>query len=160
MDRNKIKDLLLSAVILTFLSLSLLMVFSSKTQSYFSGLFQNNSRIVLAQIETDLEMPNKRFKIVKVKDQQSLWLEFYNLNLSEDRVAAFKISSKFDGQMFVGERASSLFVSDLDGDQILEIIAPSYDRDMKPKISTFKYNPITDSFSRITNQELFNKINM
>ncbi len=160
MTKNKLSTIAFSASAFVLLVLSVMLVLSRSSQSLLEDLVLSPDRKVIATLKTDLSMPNKKFKILKVRSQRDLWIEIYDLNLSEDRVANFKLPSKFDGQMFINKKASSLFASDIDGDQILEIIAPSFSSNLRPKVHAFRYNPITDSFSEISDQDLLHKLRM
>ncbi len=150
--------LLVSSIALIVLSFTL--VIQSDFRQAFLNFFSSNERTIIASLETNLSLPNKNFKILKISENKSLWVEIYDLNLMEDRVAEFKLTIKLDGRMFINKKASSLFASDLDGDQILEVIVPTFDFELNPQIHAFRYNPITDRFSEISNQDLLQKLNI
>lgn len=160
MKKGLLPKLLLLAVALVLFSTSLLVVLSPKFRGLLDSLTQNNSRTVISQLTTDLSMPNKSFKILKIFSKNHLWIEVYDLKLSEDRIAIFKLPSRHDGQIFINKKSSSLIASDIDGDQILEIISPSFSSELQPKVHAFKYNPITDSFSEVSNEVLLRSINL
>lgn len=160
MSKNIISTTIYIVFACILLVLSFLFVLNTPARDLLNRLTQSHDRKVIATLETNLSMPNKKFKILKIKSERDLWIEIYDLNLSEDRVAYFKLPSKFDGQMFINKKASSLFAADIDGDQILEIISPSFNSDLHPKVHAFRYNPVTDRFSEISDQDLLHKLQM
>ncbi len=160
MNKPSLPQGIIAAFSFILLLISFILVLNPKARLHLTNLVQKVDREVIATLETDLSMPNKKFKILKIQSKSGLWVEIYDLSLSEDRVAQFQLPAKVDGQMFVNKKSSSLFVSDLDGDQILEVIAPSFDSKLHPKVHAFRYNPITDSFSEISDQDLLQKLNI
>lgn len=159
MNLKSVTSFVFSIIALALLGLSFTLVLSPTFRQTFNNLITSDQRHIIANLETNLSLPNKSFKILKISAKKNLWIEIYDLNLSEDRVAEFKLSIKTDGRMFINNRASSLFASDLDGDQILEIIVPTFDLELNPQIHAYRYNPITDKFSEISDQDLLQKLN-
>ncbi|MGH1467443.1 MAG: hypothetical protein ACRBBP_00990 [Bdellovibrionales bacterium] len=160
MNRFSLSQVVLATLSFALLLASFILVLNPSARLYLTNLVQSTDREVIATLETSLSMPNKKFKVLKIRSKSDLWIEVYDLSLSEDRVAQFQLLGKVDGQMFVNKKSSSLFASDLDGDQILEIIAPSFDSKLHPKVHAFRYNPITDSFSEISDQDLLQKLSI
>ncbi len=160
MNKAKLSTVLLVIASLTLVLLSFTLILSPKIRFSLNNLIENKNREIIAILETNLSIPNKDFKILKIKQNSDLWIEIYDLSSSKDRVAQFQLLKKTDAQMFVDKKSSSLFASDLDGDEILEILAPSFNSKLHPKIHAFRYNPTTDSFSQITDQNLIQNLNL
>jgi hypothetical protein len=159
MNLKSTTSFVISILAVLLLALSFTLVLNSKFRQAFNNLITSDERHIIANLETNLSLPNKSFKILKISAKKNLWIEIYDLNFSEDRVAEFKLPIKTDGRMFINNRASSLFASDLDGDQILEVIVPTFDLELNPRIYAYRYNPITDKFSEISDQDLLQKMN-
>ncbi len=160
MTKAKLLTLSLITISFTLLLLSLVLILNPKTRLSLNNLIQNKNRKIIATLQTNLSIPNKNFKILKIKHNSDLWIEIYDLSSSENRVAEFQLLKKTNAQMLVKKKASSLFASDLDGDKILEILAPSFNSKLHPKIHAFRYNPVTNSFSKISDQDLLQNLNL
>ncbi|MEZ4870891.1 MAG: hypothetical protein R2827_01335 [Bdellovibrionales bacterium] len=54
--------------------------------------------------------------------------------------------------MFRGQ-STNLAVDDVNGDNIPEIIAPSFDKHLVAHMNVFSYNPVTKKFENITSSQ-------
>lgn len=123
----------------------------------------SKQRTVLASIETTTLRGPHPFKILKIKEGSDLWLEVYFLMQNQDGHIENELHKKltlkgaFDGHILIQERASNLAIANIDADQDLEILAPTYDRSMTPILNIYKYDPILEEFKLLdpTSQPVF-----
>lgn len=141
------------------IALSALFSASPLLRSHWRQKIYQPKRIVLATMTTPLHMPDHKFKIIKVKKADALFIEIYNLRSQEkNRIKSFALADRLDAQMKVGNKTSGLFASDIDGDQIDEIIVPTLDKRHRPVIYAFKYNPLSLDFSPISTKEILQSL--
>jgi len=128
--------------------------FSSSWQNKISAYLYPNQRTLLASLETSLNVKDHKYKVLKIMSGKKIWIEIYDLNRPRAHAVSFDIDSKADGQMFVNNKTSSLFASDLDGDAIMEIVAPTFGLDFQPQVHAFRLNPKDGGFYRIPTENL------
>ena len=114
------------------------------------------ARFVLASLETDLNVQGHMYKVLKIKTGKEIWIEIYNLKHEDAQVVSFKILAKADGQMFVNDKTSPLFASDLSGNGVLEIVAPTFSLGFQPQIRAFELNKLNGRFTKLPNNKLIN----
>lgn len=137
-----------------FLIASISLFLSPKLQTKIHNTLYPPQRVVLATLETDLNVEGLKYKVLKIKTGKEIWIEIYDLNKKDAQVISFKVNAKADGQMFVNNKTSPLFASDLNGDEVMEIVAPTFGLEFQPQIHAFKLNPRNGSFSKISNEKL------
>lgn len=138
----------------TFLLASLSLFLSPSLQKRIHNSLYPPQRVVLASLETDLNVQGLKYKVVKIKAGKEIWVEIYDLLKQDSQVISFKVNAKADGQMFVNNKTSPLFASDLNGDKVMEIIAPAFGLEFQPQIHAFQLDPTDGSFSKISNEKL------
>lgn len=145
----KIKSLILTAF---FTILGLVVYLNSSTRDFIINLGVSNERTVLATIETEKLKGPHPFKILKIKEGPKIWLEIYyqmpndkNKTTSELHTR-LDLRGEFDGHVLIMERATNLAISNIDRDNELEILAPTYSRGMTPILNIYKYDPILEEF--------------
>lgn len=87
-------------------------------------------------------------RVVKLSTREGLFVEVYGDLEGEhqpliDRIALPDRKDAFI--QFMG-RASNLALKDMDGDNVFEIIAPTYTASLAPRINIFRYNKDSNSF--------------
>jgi len=129
---------------------------SPDLQNRVQSALYPRARLVLASLETDLNVHGHKYKVLKIKTGKEIWIEIYNLRQENAQVVSFKILAKADGQMFVNDETSPLFASDLNGDNVLEIVAPTFSLEFQPQIHAFELNKVSGRFSKLPNDKLIN----
>jgi hypothetical protein len=153
------KNFSLYSIILYTLStlligLSVGLALTPKWQLKVKNFLYPEERIVLASLETNLNIEGLKYKVLKIRSSKKIWIEIYDLNKPNSQVVSFNVDAKADGQMFVNNKTSPLFASDLDGDSVMEIVAPTYDLDFQPQIHAFKLNPANGDFLKVPTEKL------
>jgi hypothetical protein len=109
----------------------------------FQNWFFESDRIILAEAHGDLTGQNDYYSIVKVKTKDSLSLEVYEIG-PEASLTKFinrlVLPEKRDGHFNYKGNATNLALIDVDNDGSLEIVAPTYDENLVPRLRVFKFN--------------------
>ena len=86
-----------------------------------------------------------------IKNKNSLSIEVYDQDAEEmTLIAKIPLNETRDAYFSAKGNATNLALTDVDSDGALEIVAPTYDDQMIPRLNIFKYNPETKSFDRVT----------
>lgn len=120
-------------------------------------LFISDRREVVAKLNGNLSAQGPKVKILKIKSSEGMSLEVYSLNDEEGMVLMAKLPlyETRDGYFLLQGNATNLALTDVDKDGNPEIVAPTYDEQMVPRLNIFKFNPETNSFDRMTAPEDF-----
>lgn len=149
MDTNKkwVLFFLAAAIIIAVLS-SL-----TSVQKKLSPLLENPARIVLAKVSTYYGVEQQQFLILKVRDGQGIQIEIYEIDLktnAQNFKQKFDLSQDADAYVTIDRNSTNLALSDVDKDGILDILAPSVDRNGNLRLNTFRFNLDTKSFEPYT----------
>lgn len=148
---QKSTPVILSAkiILLVIALLSVVITISPTARKTFKNTFlKNNQRTILSTVSGDVFNNGKLIKVVKVKEQNKILLEIYDYPEMGARKLLDQIILRdyLDGYIQSGLETLNLALKDMDGDQILEIIAPSFDSDMNPHVNIFRYNSSIERF--------------
>lgn len=115
-------------------------------------LLITDSREVIAKLNGSLSAQGPNVTILKIKNNTGISLEVYFLNQDEGMVLMAKLPlyETRDGYFLLQGNATNLALTDVDKDGNPEIVAPTYDEQMVPRLNIFKFNPGTKSFDRMT----------
>lgn len=118
--------------------------------------FLNTERKILSKVDGSLSKEGPKIVVLKIRSGNSLLLEVY-----DDTPEGLTIMARLplyetrDGFVLLQGSATNLALSDVDKDGTLEIVAPTYDDQMIPRLNVFRYNPATKSFDRATAPDNF-----
>lgn len=134
--------LLLIAVIAAVIS-SFPTVQNRVKESFFKA-----NRVVLAKINTYYGIEQREYLILKIKDEAGLQIEIYEIN--NDGGQAFKqkfeLTQDSDAYITLDKNTTNLALSDVDKDGVLDILAPSVDRNGNLRLNAFRFNLEFNSF--------------
>lgn len=123
----------------------------------------HSDRKILAKVVTriDLNKPDEFF-IFKIQQGDQLFVEVYKQ--IKDESGTHDAESQFLTKILLAEKkdafvnfqgnATNLAVTDMDHDGKQEIIIPSYDNEISPRLNIYKYNEETQSFDRLRSESL------
>lgn len=130
--------------------------------------YWDGDRRVLATL--DLEVGDdekvKTITVLKVAEGGSLFLEFYQrrtlfleseaagLESQIEKIQKIQLANPFDGYVSFIDRATNLGAMNLDGDPRLEILVPTFSRDLVAALDVVKYNPGLNSFELLQSFEM------
>jgi hypothetical protein len=138
---------------LCFLSLLLIaMTFIPATHELVRNLIISQSRQVLAKAEADLPQGGGKIAVIKVKTADTLAIEIFesdsegkNLNFVKRMV----LPEIRDAYFNFHDQATNLAIGDIDNDGHLEILAPTYDENLVPRLNVYKYDANLKNLERL-----------
>jgi len=147
----KILNILRKVLYLSILAASISAVVNPSLRELLQDYFQPDSRKILSFVIGDLLNNGKRVKVLKVRENRELFLEIYSLNESENSSSLLEKIPLFhnrDGFFTFNGESSNLALDDIDGDEIIEILAPSFDNNFAAYLNIFHYNPELNRFEK------------
>lgn len=117
--------------------------------------FSVDDREILAKVSGKIGALGPRVTVLKIKSHNTLSLEIYDMDSQDGTALLAKIplAESRDGYFSLQGNATNLALTDVDSDGEMEIVAPTYDDQMVPRLNIFKYNRTTKSFDRVTAPE-------
>ena len=108
-------------------------------------------RKIVSSARADLAGNGENYTIAKVKTRDSLFLEIYrNENSGETKlVEKIEIPEARDGYFNFNGSATNLALADIDDDGHIEILAPSFDKDLVGRLNIFRFNADSGSVEKI-----------
>lgn len=136
----------LAVVAMTLVTIAVVPNLRSKVKEAFSS----SSREVLAKVSGKIGPNGPHLTVLKIKSGGHLSLEVY----SEEENGSLALMTKLplfearDGHFLLQGNATNLALTDVDKDGNLEIVAPTYDEQMVPRLNIFRFNPESKAFDR------------
>ncbi len=150
-QKEKIFRLGFPTLCLIALSLAAISVIP-QSREIIRSLVISQSRVVLAKAEADLTGHGANIAVVKVQTADSIALEIYEKTAEQDKLKFMKrivLPEKKDAYFTFRGNATNLVLTDVDGDGILEIVAPTYDENLIPRLNVFKFDPASNDFTKL-----------
>lgn len=130
-----------------------ILTFIPQFQEAVRNLFLANSRVILAKADADLTGQGFKVSIIKVQTSDSLSLEVFQTDAEAGNKLQFVrrlvLPETRDAYVNFRGNAVNMVVTDVDGDGSLEIIAPTFDENLIPRLNVYKYNPEEKDFFRL-----------
>lgn len=110
--------------------------------------FYPPSRKILSTATGDLLGDGKKIKVVKVKNGQDLFLEIYGIENDGIYPLMGRIQLPYsrDGYFQFRGEVTNLALDDVDGNNTLEILAPTFDDNLTAHLNIYTYNQIEQQF--------------
>jgi hypothetical protein len=126
------------------------------TRSQFRELVSSNqkqSREILAKIFT--EFSGQSYVILKIKTETGIDIEIFLKDENNSQKLKQKFSLKEDTEAFlmVNNNSLNLGLNDVDQDGVLDIIAPTVDRNGNSRLNIFKFNADLNQFVPVQPEE-------
>lgn len=114
----------------------------------------SDERAILSKVSGNLGPQGPKVTALKIRSETGLSLEIYD-NTPDGLVLLAKINlqEKRDGYFSLKGNATNLALVDVDKDGLMEIVAPTYDDQMIPRLNIFKYNDQSKHFDRVNAPE-------
>ncbi|MNL29108.1 hypothetical protein D3C87_1507820 [compost metagenome] len=137
---------LLAAIAMAVTTVAVVPSLKNKARDFFV----KGDRSILAKVEGSLTADGPRVTVLKIKTQGELSVEVYEqkdegLHL----MSRLTLDENRDGYFSLQGNATNLALTDVDGDGVMEVVAPTYDDQMVPRLNIFKYNAEAKSFDRV-----------
>ena len=118
-----------------------------------------NERIILAKVSGSISPDGPRVTILKIRTKDALTLEIYSDEPESENslLARVPLFENRDGYFVVNGNATNLALTDVDQDGTMEIVAPTYNDQMVPRLNIFKYNRASKNFDRVNAPEGYGK---
>lgn len=113
--------------------------------------FSSSQRQVLSKIQARVSGTGPILTVLKIKQGENLFLEVYKRDTEGNLVPLSKLllNESRDGHFILNGNATNLALTDVDQNGDLEIVAPTYDEQLIPRLNIFKFNPESETFDRV-----------
>lgn len=151
-SKIKTKELLLIGVLalvaMTLVAIAVIPSLRLKVKEALLG----SGRDVVAKVSGTLTAQGPVVTVLKIRSKNSLGLEVYAQDENEGLVLLAKLPlfEARDGYFMLQGNATNLALTDVDKDGNPEVVAPTYDEQMVPRLNIFKFNPEAKTFDRMT----------
>lgn len=117
-------------------------------QNKVKEVFIKPNRVVLAKINTFYGVEQKEYLILKIRDESGLQIEIYELQKDGNQSfkQKFELTQDSDAYITLDKNTTNLALSDVDKDGVLDILAPSVDRNGNLRLNAFRFNAEFNSF--------------
>lgn len=136
--------------------IGLLCVFHPVIRDYLRGIFHPPFRTILSSATGPYlpEFPISR--VLKVRTHEGLFVEVYGQNEGEARplIDRIRLPDRRDAFFSFSGRTSNLFLHDVSGDGVPEIIAPSFDDDLIAHLNVFRLNQESQKLENVPGQPI------
>lgn len=113
-----------------------------------------NQRVVLSTVTGEITADGVLSKVVKVRSEDKIFIEVYKMYESgQELITKLAIPDVHDGYFHIKGESTNLLLNDVDGDNIPEIIAPSFDKDLVAHLNVFKFDSNSNRFYLMTSKE-------
>ena len=143
------KSLFVCSLILLSLFINFMFVTQPvKSKNFISKIYKKKLRQTLSKVDGPLLEFGLDVRVLKIRDNDKLFLEF--LSKKADNSYWFINSVELEGNReayfdYWGEPSSLLLLDD-DGDGLLDVIAPTFDKFFRPRINLVVYNKESNLF--------------
>ena len=146
MKSNNILITFLSILVVIITVIAVVPTFREKLRA----ILIPSSRHVLATVRGDLRNDGTIISVSTVKKNDSLSLEFYEVNNDSMRLMQREeLQDRNEGYFtFMGE-ATNLAISNIDEDPLIEVLVPTFDENLVAHLTVYKYNSANRYFEKI-----------
>lgn len=137
---------ILAVIAMAMISIAVIPSLRTNIKDFFTF----SGRIVIAKVSGNLGAQGPQVTILKIQNKGTLGLEIFT-DTPEGQILMTKIpmTDVRDGYFLHQGNATNLAITDIDKDGNVEIVAPTYDDQMIPRLNIFRYNPLTKSVERV-----------
>lgn len=151
-EAQKKNTFLIAMTTLICLSASLMtLTLYTPTREKILDLTGAYDRKVIGKIDGNITQNGPHITVVKIKTRQEISIEIFEKKSEQD---SYQLKRKIDlpdiqdAYFNLYGEATNLALTDVDSDGVQEIIAPTLDQDLSPRLNVIKYDPTTGSFDR------------
>jgi hypothetical protein len=123
-----------------------------KSREIIRNVVVSKSRVVLAKAEADLTGHGLRVAVVKVQTADTIALEIFENSSDQTKLKFVKrivLPERKDAYFDFRGNATNLVVTDVDNDGVLEIVAPTFDENLIPRLNVYKFDSATGDFFKL-----------
>ena len=116
------------------------------------NFFSSDRLVLLAELESDIRNDGTLIRVSKIEINRKLYLKFFEKAGDIWRpIQTITLPDTYDGYASIAGDPKNLALVNLDDDGYLEVIAPTFDRDMIAYLNVYKYQPGTKTFVKVPN---------
>lgn len=134
------------------LALVALVVVHPRLRSATQELLSHDYRSVLATVTGNFGKDQTPIKIIKVKTQRQLLIEFYSISdeLEPKLLQKIELDDKRDAYFNYNGSATNLALSNIATEEDPSLLVPSVDRNLRAHLNVFRYDQKGQRFIRAT----------
>lgn len=125
----------------------------SPSRDFIRENIVKHSRQILAKADADLTGKGDWVTVVKVQTSDTLALEIYRIDpqhTTSEFLKRIVLPDRRDGYFIFHGNATNLAITDVDGDHVLDIIAPTFDESLVPRLNVYRYDPEIKDFIKFS----------
>ena len=148
---NRRHLILISSLAFLLMLVTTVAVVPSLRAAFKSFVF-SNQREILAKTSAKISPDGPLVAVFKLLEDGRLKIEVYKVENSGETTLSqiFELNETRDGYIHLQGNATNLALSDTDNDGALDIIAPSFDDQMTPRLNIFRFNSTLQNFEKVT----------
>ena len=143
-----LKKWLFILLVLAFLQVvSWNLLFSYKREQIYSFWNPNQDRL-LSTVVGDISGEGHYFKVLKFRTKQGVRMEFlkYHSNGIKELVREVNLPGPYNGFFEYRGHSVQLAMGDINGDGLMEVMAPTFDQNLKARLNVYYYHKDHQSF--------------
>ncbi|MGE0525570.1 MAG: hypothetical protein AB7G93_02735 [Bdellovibrionales bacterium] len=142
------KRWILFSVFLLLAAILVAAVLTPDVRARVQALLFKPEREILATAEGDVLNDGTAVKVLKIRDSQGIFVEVLRMAAdgSSSLVDRVVLPDKHDGLFNFQGHVTRLAIADVDQDGRMEVLAPTFDRQLVPHLNVFRYNPQSNRF--------------
>lgn len=114
----------------------------------FRQFFHTQSKQILASVKGDIGESLKDITVIKSLANQRISIEIYKGAENPVLLESMSFDEGKDGYFMFMNESTNLALGDYDHDGYQEILVPTFDEQMSPRLHVIKYNSATKSFEQ------------
>lgn len=145
------KEIVLMSILAVLAMVLLTVAIIPSFRTSVKEIFSSSERSILAKVSGNITAEGPRVTVLKIRSKDTLTLEVYSDDPGQENtlIAKIPLFETKDAYFVVNGNATNLALSDVDNDELMEIVAPTYNEQMVPRLNIFKYNRASKSFDRV-----------
>lgn len=127
----------------------------SPTRDFIRENIVAQPRKVLAKADADLTGKGDWVTVIKVQTSEGLALEIYRIDRNHAESIFMKripLTDTRDGYFTFRGNATNLALTDVSGDGVLDIVAPTFDENLVPRLNVYKYDSDAKDFIKMSSE--------
>ncbi len=139
--KNKI---LFKAFLLLGFTFSFIIPLHPGLRTIIKNTFNSEHREVLSIIQSDLTHSKNISYILKIRTHEGLLIEIYGDNNSKQTPSLLDrifLEDHRDGYFNFNGESTNLAIEDINGDNRMEVIVPSFNKNFMAKLNIYQFNP-------------------
>lgn len=129
---------------------------TSYMQKQVKPLFNKTDRTVLAKVTSFYGHDQNQVLILKVQDATNMMIEIYQVKDTHqsELKQKFDLNDDTDAYVTIDKSSTNLALVDVDKDGVLDIVAPTVDRNGNLRLNSFRYNNELQNFEVYQNPNI------